>query len=306
MVLAAQGGGGGGSGGEKAGASKFKSGSSGVRASGGGDVYMGTRTTSAMEGKDEAYLSGPAIASLSQRKVKVPLILGEKDAEAAFDNFSGKQLRDFINAGQIAGQLQDDAGPMEASALWKKLVGRSKAYTAAGRKISPFDVLQMYVAGGSGAGGGASLWQTQYRGGRKFLVNSQTGEVRYQGPRFETTYQKNIDLTDPVTAKAIATSVFQQLMHRDPGKGEMGGFADALRNAEQQSPVVSQQTTEFDMDTGEAIGSSTKTEGGFSSDAKMYLAQQRVKGTKEYGATQAATTYESALENAVFNNPFGS
>lgn len=308
MVLAAQGGGGGGGGGEAAGAAKFKSGGGGGAPAGGGQVYMGTRTTSQLEGKNQAFLSGPAIAALGQRKVKVPLILGEKEAESAFDNFSGKQLRDFINAGQVAGQLQDDAGPMEAAALWKKLVGRSKAYTAAGRKISPFDVLQMYVAGGEGGAGGAgaSLWQTQYRGGRKFLVNSQTGEVRYQGPRFETTYQKNIDLTDPVTAKAIATSVFQQLMHRDPGKGEMGGFADALRNAEQQSPVVSQSTVEYDMDTGEAIGTSTKSEGGFSSDAKMYLAQQRVKGTKEYGVTQAATTFENALENAVFNNPFGS
>lgn len=241
----------------------------------------------------------------------IPFTLGLQDAYESFNQFSGKQLRDFIAAGQVAGQLQDDAGFLEAQAFWKKLVNASAGLTKAGRNVSPLDVLASYLgkgALGAGGGGGAarSVWQTQFQGGRKFLVNTQTGEVKYQGPRFETTYQKSIDLTDPTTAKAIATSVFQQLMHRDPGKGEMSSFADALRTAEQSSPVVTSTTTEYDMNTGQAIGTSSKSTGGFGADAKQYLAQQKVKANKEYGAIQASTTYENALENAVFNNPFGS
>jgi len=303
MVLNA-GGGGGGSSTESSGASKFKA-SGGGGAKAGGQVYMGTRTTTGAEGREnDPNLSPAAIAQLGRQSKKVPIVLGESDALAAFDNMSQKQLRDFILSGQVGGQLTEDAGPIEAYALLKKLVALAQAYTAAGRKISPSDVLGMYVT--SAAQNQQSAWQVQFRGGRKFLVNSQTGEVKYQGPKFETTYQKSVDLTDPVTAKAIATSLFQQMMHRDPGKGEMAGFADALRNAEQNSPVVAETTTEYDPNTGEAIGTNTTSSGGMTADAKAYLGQQKIKKSKEYGVTQAATTYANALEDAVFNNPFGS
>lgn len=294
------------SGGEAAGAEKMRSGGSGRGGGGGGGyVYMGAPS-------GPGFVSPYAPTGATGALPATEQVLTKQQAYDFFNTYSGKQLRDFISAGQIAGQLQDDAGFMEAQGLWKKLVNASAGLTAAGRKVTPMDILASYLgkgplgSRGAGGAGGAALWQTQYRGGRKFLVNTQTGEVKYEGPRFETTYQKSIDLTDPTTAKAIATSVFQQLLHRDPGKGEMGGFADALRGAEQQSPVVTNTTTEYDMNTGEAIGTSSKTSGGLSADAKQYLAQQRIKSTKEYGATQAATTYANALEDAVFNNPFGS
>lgn len=285
----------GGGGGEAAGKDAFM-GSGGTGTAGAGKVYMGRTTPVRAEGV--GYYSKDIITT-------------KQDAYTVIDNYSGKQLRDFINMGIVAGQLQEDAGYMEAAAFWKKLVNASASLTAAGRKVSPVDVLSGYLGKGPLATGqpgaaGESLWQTQFRGGRKFLVNSETGEVKYQGPRFETTYNKSIDLTDPTTAKAIATSIFQQLMHRDPGKGEMAGFSDALRAAEQQSPVVTNTTVEYDMNTGEPVGQSSTSSGGLTADAKQYMAEQRIKGTKEYGAVQAATTYSNALESAIFNNPFGS
>lgn len=284
--------------GEDAGASKFLTGTSGG-ATGGGEVYMGHQYQSGTDNYPHA--GGPMPRGYD---LKLPL----NDAYGVFDSFSGKQLRDFVNKGIVAGQLQDDAGFMEGKALWKKLVDASASLTAAGRQVTPSDVLDSYLGSGPlGAAGkllGNSAWQTQYRGGRKFLVNSQTGEVKYQGPRFETTYAKTIDLTDPTTAKAIATSVFQQLMHRDPGSGEMGKFASALASAEQANPAVTNTTTEYDMNTGEPIGQTSKQSGGFSPDAKQYLAQQQVKKNKEYGVIQASTTYANALESAVFNNPY--
>lgn len=290
----------GGSSGEEAGANKFKTNTTTSAAA--GQVYMGAPA-------GPGYVSPYAPTGATGAAPAIETVLSKNEAYEFFDGFSGKQLRDFIAAGQVAGQLQDDAGFIEGRAFWKKLVDASAGLTKAGRKITPYDVLSGYLGKGPLAGKGASsssLWGVQYRGGRKFLVNSETGEVKYQGPRFETTYNKSIDLTDPTTAKAIATSVFQQLMHRDPGKGELGGFSDALRNAEQQSPTVTNTTIEYDPDTGEPVGQSSTATGGFSADAKMYLAEQRVKGSKEYGTVQAATTYEGALEDAVFNNPFGS
>lgn len=293
-----EGSGGGTGGGESTGKDKFLSGSSTTTSSAAGQVYMGSLMT---EG------AGPGGAA---GKIMQPQLLSKNDAYSYFNSFSGKQLRDFIATGQVAGQLQDDAGFIEAQKLWKKLVDASAGLTAAGKNVAPLDVLASYVGkgplGAAGTGSNASVWQTEYRSGRKFLVNTQTGQVKYQGPKFETTYQKSIDLTDPTTAKAIATSVFQQLLHRDPGNGELGSYGDALRTAEQQSPVVANTTTEYDPNTGEAVGTTTNTTGGLTSDAKQYLEAQKVKKSKEYGAVQAATTYENALENAIFNNPFGS
>lgn len=280
---------------EDEGAARFKdSQSGGTGAVAGGKVYMGSPPPVRAEG--HGYIPAQ------------PIYMTKKEAYDAFNKFQGKQLRDFINAGQVAGQLQDDAGFLEGQALWKKLVDASYGLTAAGNKISPQDVLASYLGSGPlGVGKKtASPWQVEYRGGRKFLVNSQTGEVKYQGPRFETTYSKSIDLTDPTTAKAIAQSVFQQLLHRDPGKGELGSWANALNSAEQSNPVTTNTTVEYDPNTGEPIGQSSTSTGGFGADAKQYLAEQRIKGTKEYGATQAATTYANALENAIFNNPYGS
>lgn len=308
-MLESGGGGGGTSGGEAAGASKFKS-ATGGSSSSGSSVYMGAISGSGyVSPYAPSGATGQRSASGNQNALSSDNYLSKNDAYSYFNNFNGKQLRDFIAAGQMAGQLQDDAGFMEGQKLWNKLVDASAGLTAAGRKIAPLDVLAGYLGKGplgSKGAGGQSLWQVQYRSGRKFLVNTQTGQVKYEGPRFETTYQKTIDLTDPTTAKAIATSIFQQLLHRDPGNGELGGYADALRTAEQQSPVVANTTTEYDPDTGEPVGTTTSTSGGFSADAKQYLAQQRIKKSKEYGVVQAATTYESALENAIFNNPFGS
>lgn len=301
-MLAAAGGGGGGTGGEAAGAAKFSSGGSTTSGKSGGYVYMGTPSGA-------GYVSPYAPSGATGQQSASESVLSRNDAYNQFNSFSGKQLRDFIAAGQVAGKLQDNAGFMEAKGLWKRLVDASAGLTAAGQKITPMDVLASYLGKGplgkAGGAAGGSVWQVQYRGGRKFLVNSQTGQVKYEGPRFETTYQKSIDLTDPTTAKAIATSVYQQLMHRDPGNGELGSFGDALRQAEQNAPVVTNTTTEYDMNTGEAIGTSSQTTGGLSSEGKQYLAEQKIKKSKEYGAVQAATTYANALENAVFNNPFG-
>lgn len=296
MVLYSEGGGS--SGGEEAGKGKFQSAGGSAKTST-GLVYMGM---------GQPVTSGGGIGGTGLRPA-APQYLSKNEAYTIFDTMGGKQLADFIAKGQIAGQLGENDGIMEARKLWKNLVDTSSYFTRAGQDISPYDILASYLGTGPLKGkqlGGEALWQTQFRGGRKFLVNTQTGEVKYQGPRFETVYQKSIDLTDPATAKAVATSVYQQLMHRDPGKGELSGFSEALRTAEQASPAVTETTTEYDPNTGEAIGTSSVSSGGLTPEGRQYLAEQRIKKTKEYGQVQAATYYGPALENAIFNNPFGS
>lgn len=283
---------------------------------GGSQIYMGTVSGSGYVSSYAPTGATGQMPSTGQRGGKPTLgpdlFLSKNQAYDYLNNLNGKQLAGIRAKMVYGGLIQENDGFLEMLTKWKKLVDAAQGLSKANRKISPMDILDSYLGNGPLGGKGGlgpnvgSVWQVQYRGGRKFLVNSVTGQVKYEGPRFQTTYQKNIDLTDPTTAKAIATSVFQQLMHRDPGQGELSAYGSALHQAEQANPQVTQTTTEYDMNTGEPIGETNRTSGGLSADAKQYMAEQKIKGTKEYASVQAATTYMNALESAILNNPFGS
>lgn len=191
--------------------------------------------------------------------------------------------------------MEHDAGPYEAFGAWQKLVDVASVFGNKGNPVSPWDILAMYTKKA-----GRSVWVRQ----GDFEVNQLTGEKRYVGPKFKTTTSTQTDLTDPATAHALATQVFQQMMGRDPGKGEIGQFADALRTAEEANPVETVTTTEFDSE-GNPIGETSRKSGGMDAEGKAYLAQQQVKKKhgKEFGAYQAATTYQNALEQAVYGAP---
>ncbi|CAL9369268.1 hypothetical protein [Streptomyces sp. enrichment culture] len=229
------------------------------------------------------------------------LWVSTKQAEQEFYTWGDKKQKDFTAQGILSGLLKVGDGPMEAGALWKKLVKEASAYGAAGQKVSPIDLMASYVK----ASGGANAWVQ--RG--VFEFNTQTGESRYVGPG---TYLGNgraqqtdtrVDLTDPDTARAVATKLFQDMMGRDPGQGELGSFASALHSAEEASPVVSTTTTEYNMETGQPIGSDTTQSGGLTSEARSYIAEQQIKSKKEYGAYQAATTYQNAFDALIFGSP---
>jgi hypothetical protein len=159
--------------------------------------------------------------------------------------------------------------------------------------VSPLDILSGYVKSNSNGG-----WIKQ----GDFEVNPVTGERRYVGPKFKTTTQTNVNMTDPATARAIATKVFQDLLGRDPGQGEISAYAQALSQSEQQNPSTTTTTTQYDPTTGEATNSSSISEGGMTADGQALLASDEIKKGKEYGATQAATTYQNALEQAVYGS----
>lgn len=226
------------------------------------------------------------------------------DALAVYRDWSAKQRSDFVAKGILSGLLKPGDGVMEGASLWKKLVTEAGEFGKAGHAISPNDILKSYVDAAGGAG--KSAWRQM---GGPFEINVQTGEKRYMGPG---TYLGNgkalqtdtrVDLSDPDTARAIATKLFQDMMGRDPGQGELAAFADALHSAEQNSPVVTAQTTQYDMDTGQPLSTSTSTAGGLTAEARSLIGENQIKGKKEYGVTQAATTYANAFEQAVFGGP---
>jgi hypothetical protein len=212
------------------------------------------------------------------------------DATGQYFNWTQKQRDDFRAKGLLSGLLTQGAGDMEAFSLWSSLVKQSSLYGAQDKPVTPMDILSGYVKGNSNGG-----WIKQ----GDFEINPVTGEKRYIGPKFKTTTQTQANLTDPATARAIATKVFQDLLGRDPGQGEISAYAQALAQSEAQNPSTTTTTTQYDSTTGEATDSSSVTAGGMTADGQALLASDAIKKKAEYGATQASTTYLNALEQAV-------
>lgn len=255
-----------------------------------GRVYMGPKPPVRVEG-------------MGYRKTKGSVWLSEEEAEQSFFTWSQKKQQDFIAQGILTGRLKLGDGIEEGAADWKKLVKLASKFGAAGKKVSPFDLLASYVQASGGTG--ANAWRQM----GVWEVNTQTGERRYAGPGEYLGGGKarqtdtRVDLTDPDTARAISTKLFQDLMGRDPGAGELGKFANALHSAEESSPIVSTTTTEYDMETGQQLGTQSTQSGGLTAEARAYIGEQQIKGKKEYGAFQAATTYQNAFDALIFGSP---
>jgi hypothetical protein len=256
-----------------------------------GPVYMGQRAPIRLEGRGYVEPKGG----------RDRWVTGE-EAEVEYNSWSLKQRRDFIAQAKLAGLIPVDGGEVEGARIWRELVKEASYFGVAKKqRVSPLDILAGYVK----ASGSEAAWRQQ----GVWEVNAVTKERRYVGPG---TYLGNglaqqtdtrIDLTDPDTARAISTQLFQNLMGRDPGAGELAAFASALHTAEQNSPVVSTTTTQYDMDTGQQLSSSSTQTGGLTSDAKAYIGEQQIKGKKEYGVNQAVTTYQNAFENLIYGSP---
>ncbi|MFF5471042.1 hypothetical protein [Streptomyces achromogenes] len=268
----------------------------GSTGTGTGRVYMGQVSGMYGREKDTQYLSPAAEAQLSKRKQDLWVTTDE--AAQDFYTWDTKTQSSFVAKAIVGGLLKLGDGPLEGGKLWKRLVDEAALYGKAGKKVSPMDLMASYVQ----AAGGANAWQNV----GVWQINTQTGERRYTGPGTylgngkAQTVDTRVDLTDPDTAKAVATKLFQDLMGRDPGSGELATFASALHMAEQSNPVVNTTTTQYDMDTGQQLSSDTTTSGGVSAEGQAYIGEQQVKRKKEYGAYQAATTYQNAFDALVF------
>lgn len=280
------------SGGEAAGAQKFQTTTKAAASS--GRVWMpGALDATGLTGKDLRSLSEGAQARLGRRPAGGSWMSTE-EAEGAYYNWNAKQRADFRAKALVGGLLQFGDGDIEAGKLWHSLVLQGANYGAQGQAVSPMDLLAGYVSANSNG----QRWVKQ----GDFEVNPVTGERRYIGPQFKTTTATRVDLTDPASARAVATQIFQQLLGRDPGSGEISAYANALTASEVQNPSQQTTTTQYDMTTGEATDTSTVSSGGVTADGQAMLAADQVKGKKEYGVTQAATTYMNALEGAVYGS----
>lgn len=263
-------------------------------AGGTGQVYLGTMS--------QFYATGPNGMPWSQQQeiggptngAQAPLWTSIEQAKQLFGSLNTKQVNDWVAQGVLAGQLAPGSGWAQGQDLWDRMVEVAARQGANGNQVSPFDVLKTYISNQSGAG----VWAKDKNG--MFETNSLTGARRYIGPEFRTFNTSQVNLTDPTQAAAISTAVFQQLLGRDPLPGELNQYATALRAAEQANPTTISQTNQYDSMGNVIAVTKADQKGGYNLYAQRYLAEQQAKSNPEYGATQAATTYENAFENAVF------
>lgn len=308
--------------GEKAGASQFTQNAMGA----GGAFSLGA---SAWNGPTVYYGTVPEVSEYETQgrratgrgvKPGTPVWITPQKAYEDYFRWTPKQRQDLLHAGIISGQLQEDAGDMQAAAWWKSLVEQAARYGAAGQQVSPMDLAGGYV-GNAGLGlsdqqrfqmqrglfpagaifDSSGKYTRTYREGQ-FVVNELTGQRSYVGPQFKTQTQTRTDMTDPATAKALTTSIFQQLIGRNPGPGELEQFANALSAAEKSSPVTETTTSQYN-ELGEVISQTSTQQGGLTAAGKQQMLEEQLRKTKEYGVQQAGTTYAEATKRAIWGGP---
>ncbi|MFD3531994.1 hypothetical protein [Streptomyces sp. NPDC058664] len=223
--------------------------------------------------------------------------MSEQEAMNSFYDWDTKKRSDFTAQLVLAGLVPAGSGALEAEDAWQKLVQAAGRYGAAGKEVTPYDLLTGYVKSAGGA------QKEAWRNVGAFEVNTVTGQKRYAGPGMyigngrAVQLDSRTDLTDPDTAKGIATKLFQDLMGRDPQAGELSAFAAALNAAEASNPVTQTTTTTYNMDTGQPLSQQTASAGGVTAEGRAYIGEQQIKKKKEYGVNQAATTYMGVMES---------
>jgi hypothetical protein len=154
-------------------------------------------------------------------------------------------------------------------ALWQDAVDEAAVFQAAGKRLSPMQVLEY------GATGNAKT-----RADRAFSGGMQTQKKR------------TIQLTDPVSAKAMIRQAFKTAIGRDPTDAEIRTLAGSLTAAEKAHPQVQSMTGSVDA-AGNPTGTTTETDSG-GIDPSAFL-QQQVEANPAAKEFQAASTYFPAL-----------
>lgn len=153
--------------------------------------------------------------------------------------------------------------------LWQKAVEDAAVFQAQGKQLSPMQVLEYGATG-----------------------NVKTRAERAVAGGVQTQKSRHIDITDPVSAKAMIRQAFQTAIGRDPTDAEVRTLAGSLTAAEKANPKVSVTSANFDASGAQTSPTTTTSSGGLDPSA---FVQQQVEDDPEAKEFQAAGTYFPAL-----------
>lgn len=230
---------------------------------------------------------------IKEKPVDVPDVRTQSDAEAEWDAWEDQERQQWaqhlIEAGVLAEEDRWDYATLQK--WWFTLVDESaRKYTNAGKEIDPWQMAVIY-GGGDESGATASS-----------LERGILGEGGADAPlqRYtQSTRSRNVDLTDPSTAKALVNQVLGRALGRNASDEEIAEFTSVLNDAERANPVVSKSRTVYNLrddQSGYDTSTSTTTRGGV--DAGQVLSDEAMD-SREYKYYQGATTYGDALQAAL-------
>jgi hypothetical protein len=234
-------------------AAKAASGSAGASGDS-GSVYLGS--TSRVDASRDALVAGsdtPHIVSADEAK-----LMFFKD-----DALRLKWQQQLYDMG-----LTKSADDYESAlSAWNKAVDLATSYQAAGRNVSPWDVLDL-VGHGAGA------------------INTE--------PKTTTSTSKSTNLPSKTDIEHAVRSMFQEQVGRDPSASELARYRGIALAEAKRNPSITTTTTTTDS-SGNST-SSSQSSGGVNLDEVL---GQNVSDDPEHGAYQAATYYFNAMTQAL-------
>ena len=223
---------------------------------------------------DNIHTAGPNTKQHVSKDLVSRYDLTDEGVNAAFGtwySFDDKHRAALSAKMWYLGLIKDPHDFDGAYNVWKTAVTHAGRFAMTGKEIDPRDVLDMMGDAANGPGGQAK---------------------QKQGP----VTRRQIDLTNPETAKAWVQQAFQQSMGRAPEDAEIRAMISALGQKERAHPTIQTTTPTAWDDQGNPIDSTTTTQAGF--DSQAYL-QNRISADPEANAHQAAGELYPALMQAL-------
>jgi hypothetical protein len=195
--------------------------------------------------------------------------VGLQDAVADWYKWSDQERSAFGQRLYKLGLVKDPHDYGSVFSAWQSAVQEaSNFYMAAGKKVTPWQVLDIVAGGANGP-------------------HSKT----------QTNTSKSFNIPTVEDAHVATKQIFQALMGRDPDKNELDRYGSMMSAYAQKHPTVTKQTQTTDIH-GNTTSSSTSS-GGYSAAGVTDMLSDRAKADPEYGSYQAATTYFNALIGAM-------
>lgn len=161
--------------------------------------------------------------------------------------------------------------------VWGTMVDRAAAtysLSAGEKKLTPWDVLDMYKSEAKAAGS---------------FTDYQSGSTR-------TTQRSVSEVTDGEAFSALQSKL-SEMLGRDPSDQEVRDFAYRMNHLAAQNPAITKTITRYK--NGDVVGSNSKTHGGFTADDVMQNAYEDAQNAPGYAEYQGATTYFNAAMSAL-------
>lgn len=248
-----------------------------------GNVYLGKKKVRQQYFDEELGMRAQTIEEDNYMSVAA--------ASAMPGRWTDKERDEFVRSGvmrKIPG-FNENMGLPEIMSEWGNMVDKSELLSQQGIQMSPWDIMNTYK----------NREGTTYKKGNWEYDAVTDQPVRYVGPLSKTDTSTRTELSTREDALALAKTSMAQILGRAPRPEELSNYLALLNGFERANPTTSTTTQTIDPTSGEVVSSATQTAGGVTQPGRQALLTEQMLGTDEAGAYQAATTYHSALMQAL-------